>query len=366
MLNKNFIDYSVKLLIKDRTEHFFTFFIFTFIVTILSSVLFISDSIKYDLLSTLGEKDQIIVTNKKYGKYASLFEKHIDDIIQFNGVENVFGKVDGYYHFAQGEKYIHIIADDSLDDETMVISKDVKDLFNEFHYEDEINFLTINGRVTKKIDKTIDSNILSNNTIFVNSYVARQILEMDENEYSYLTVWVPNENEIDFISRKIMDIFPHVNAMQRTVLEADFRHIFYYKGGIFMIVYIVSMISFFILLKNQVSSIFGDKKREIAVLRSIGFSISDIILLKFLQNSVVSISAFLTGIIISYFFVFVLNAPILKTVFVGEGMENLVFTPFIDIRMICLMFLFTVVPYLAFIIIPSWKVAIEDISEIMK
>lgn len=366
MLNKNFIDYSIKLLIKDKTEHFFTFFIFTFIVVILSSVLFISDSIKYDLLSTIGTKDQIIVKNKRAGRYSPLYEEHIDEIIQLNGVENVFGKVDGYYRFAQGERYIHIISDDSLDDETMIISEDLKEFFKEYKYIDEFNFLTQNGKITKNIDKTITTNILSYNTIFVNSYVAREILELDENEYSYLTIYVPNENEIDFITRKVMDIYPYTEAIPRAVLEADFRHIFYYKGGIFMIVYIVSMISFFILLKNQVSAIFGDRKKEIAILRSIGFSIKDIILLKFIQNSVVSIFAFLIGVFISYIFVFILDAPLLKTIFIANGMENLSFTPVVDIRMLILMFMFTVIPYLAFILIPSWKVAIDDISEIMK
>lgn len=366
MLNKNFIDYSIKLLLKDKTEHLFSFFIFTFIVFILSSILFISDSLKYDLLSTITNKDQIIVKNTKSGKYIAIKENHIDEIIQFNGVEDVVGKVDGYYNFAQGERSIHIISDDNLDDETMIVSKDIKKLFEEFHYKDEFNFLNIEETVTLEINESIPSNILTHNTVFVNSDIARVILQMDEDEYSYLSVNVSNDNEIDFLSRKINDIFPYVTVKTKSVLESEFRHIFYYKGGIFMIVYIVAMISFFILLKNQVSSLFGSRKREIAILRSTGFAIKDIILLKFIQNSVISITAFILGIFLAYCFVFIFDAPLLKSIFIGDEMEYLTFTPFLDFRMLFIMFMFTVIPFLAFILIPSWKVAIEDISEIMK
>lgn len=366
MLNKNFIDYCIKLLLKNRTEYLFTFIIFTFIVSVLSSVLFISDSIKYDLLSNIKKDEQIIVKNTRAGKYEPLFESHLDEIIQLHGVENVEGRIDGFYNFAQGERYIRILTNDELDDEKMIVSEDIKELFKKFHYKEEFNFLTPERKITMEIANSIPSNILSHNTIFINSDMAREILQMSEDEYSYFTVFVPNENEIDFIARKIVDIFPYTIAIQDRNLQASYRHIFYYKGGLFMILYVVCLLSFLILLKNQISSLFGERKKEIAILRSIGFSIKDIILLKFIQNSVVSISAFITGIFIAYVFVFIFNAPLLKYIFLGEGMAYLEFTTFIDFRILFLMFMFTVIPYLAFVLIPAWKVAISDISEVMK
>ncbi len=366
MLNKNLLNYSIKLLLKEKSEYMFSFLIFTFIVFILSVVLFISDSIKYDLLSTLGQKDQIVLKNSKAGRYYPLYENQIDQIIQFNGVEDVVGKVDGFHHFLQAQKYIRILTDDTLDDESMIVSQDVKELLAKYHYDEEFNFLCENGRFTKNIKKVIPSTILSNNTIFLNTTSAREVLGMNDDEYSYIKIYVPNETEIDFLARKIVDLYPSVQAITKSTLQADFRHIFYYKGGIFMIVYIVAMLSFFILLKNQVSSSFGSKKREIAILRSIGFAIKDIILVKFIQNFVVAISSFVLAIFLAYCFVFIFDAPLLKNVFLGQGVENIIFTPMLDFRMLFLMFVFTVIPFLAFILIPAWKVSCDDLSEIMK
>lgn len=366
MLNKNFIDFSIKLLLKDKKEYLFVLFIFTFIVFILSSVLFISDSIKEDLLFSLKNTHQMIVKNTKAGRYIPLSEKHIDGILQINGVEDVRGKVDGYYYFSQAKKYFHIVSDDSLDDETLIISKQIQMLLKQFHYEKSMNFLTLRGVVMLPISKEISSNVISNDVMLVNTANARKILEMDDEEYSYLDVLIPNDSEIDFIGLKIADMFPHAKIISKATLLADYKHIFYYKGGIFMIIYIVAMISFFILLKHQISSVFGEKKKEIAILRSIGFAIKDIIFLKFIQNSVVAISSFILGIFIAYFYVFLFNAPLLRNIFLGSDVSYISFTPMLDFKIVFMLFIFSVIPFLASVLLPSWRIAIEDMSEVMK
>jgi len=366
MVNKNFIDFSVVLLVKDKKEYLFSFFIFTFIVFLASSVLFISDSLKHDLHLALEKQHQIIVTNTKAGKPALLSTEHVDSILQITGVDNVIGKVDGYYNFSQDRRYFHIVVDDSLDNNSMIISSEIKSILKKFHYNDEFNFLTENGIISLKITKVMDSNIISNDVVLVNTDVARKILDMYEDEYSYLDVSVPNNNEVDFIALKIVDLYPSLKVKTKNDQQSDYEHIYYYKGGIFMILYIVSMISFFILLKNQISSVFGEKKREIAILRSIGFAIKDIIHLKFIQNSIVALCSYFLGLFLAYTFVFIFDAPLLKNIFLGNDFNHITFTPSLDIRTLFLLFIFTVIPFLASILLPAWKIATEDMSEVVK
>ena len=134
-----------------------------------------------------------------------------------------------------------------------------------------------------------------------------------------------------------------------------------------MILYVIALVSFFILLKNQISLVYGEKKKEIAILRSLGFCIKDIIALKFIQNTVVSVSAYLLGVAMAYIYVFMFNAPYLRNIFLGSELENSIsFTPVIDINLLFLIFLFGVVPFLAFVILPAWKIAISDMSEAVK
>jgi putative ABC transport system permease protein len=58
-------------------------------------------------------------------------------------------------------------------------------------------------------------------------------------------------------------------------------------------------------------------KKEIGILKAVGWSIKDIIKLKIIENFIVSFMAFIIGCIFAYIFVFILNAPILKNIFIG-------------------------------------------------
>ncbi|MFT7003837.1 MAG: putative ABC transport system permease protein [Sulfurimonas sp.] len=366
MINRNFVDFSILLLLKDKKEYLFSFFIFMFIVFLATSILFISDSIKKDLFTALQEQHQIIVKNTKSGKSTLLNDEHLDSILQISGISNVVGRVDGYYDFAQNRQYFHVVVDNSLDDDSMIVSSYIKSILEKFDYKDQFNFLTEEGIIELNIVDVIKSNIISNDVVLVNSKVARNIFCIYDDEYSYLDVFVPNDNEIDYILLKIVEIYPSIKVKSKNELKSDYDYIYYYKGGIFMILYIVSMISFFILLKNQISSVFGEKKREIAIFRSIGFAIKDIILLKFIQNSVVALSSYFIGVFLAYVYVFVFDAPLLKNIFLGNDANSIIFTPSVDIKTLFLMFIFTVIPFLASILLPSWKIAAEDMSEVIK
>ena len=369
MPSKNFIDYAVVLLLKDRADHFFSFTIFSFIIFILSSVLFISDSLQYDLTQSIKSKPQIVVENTRAGRAFQMHEGYVYDVSAITGVSSVEGAVDGYYYFAQKRVWFHIIGDESLAKDEMVIGQGVQTAMAELYYNDVFNFLTEERMISVKIDKITpkSTNIISNDAIYLNPKMARLVLGLEENEYSKLYVSVPNPNEVAEIALKIVGIYPNAKATSQADAIADFRHIYYYKGGIFMILYVVAMVSFFILLKNQISLVYGEKKKEIAVLRSLGFCIKDIIALKFIQNSVVSISAYLLGVALAYVYVFFFNAPYLRTIFLGSELENSIsLTPVVDLNVLFLIFIFGVIPFLAFVIIPAWKIAISDMSEAVR
>jgi len=68
----------------------------------------------------------------------------------------------------------------------------------------------------------------------------------------------------------------------------------------------------------------------------------------------------------AYIYVFVLSAPLLKNIFIGSSEIDISFTPIVSFNILFLIFIFTVIPYLAAILLPSWKVAISDMSEAMK
>ena len=367
MINKDLYNFSIKLLKKDKSSHIFSIFIFTFIVFTLSSILFISSSIKYDLKNAINTQNEIIIYNQKAGNLTQIDDNYLDDILQITGVSNVYGKIDGYYYFDTANKYFHIISSNDISEDKMIIGNGIQEILNKYYYKEFFNFYANNKKYKINIQKilTQNTNIISNDVMILNKDIASEILQFQEDEYSYLEVQIPNDSEIDYIAQIIHEKFPNLIIKTKEQNLKDLENIFYYKGGIFMIVYIVTLISFFILLYKQISSIDSTQKKQISILRSFGFTINNIIQIKFIQNFIVAIFSYVIAICLAYIYVFIIDAPLLKNIFVGD-ISNISFTPVVDINILLIIFIFTVIPFLLCSIIPSWKVAISDINEAMK
>jgi len=368
MLNKELFNFSMKLLLKDKSSYIFSFFIFSFIVFILSSVLFISSSIKFDLTQALKSQNQITIYNQKAGHEISIDESILDEVLQITGISNVYGKIDGYYYFNSAKTYFHIVGNDDISEDKMIIGQGVKNILNQYYYKDFFNFFVDEQKYKVNIKNTLNqnANIITSNTIVLNTQIAQEILTLSEDEYSYLQVQIPNDSEIDYIVQSIQEKYPNLIVRSTSDNISNIENLFYYKGGIFMIIYIVALISFFVLLYKQISSINSVQIKQIAILRSVGFSINNIISIKFIQNFIVSVGSYIFAVCLAYIYVFILNAPILKKIFLGLDMSSISFTPIIPINILVIIFIFTVVPFLLAIIIPSWKTATTDINEAMK
>ncbi len=78
--------------------------------------------------------------------------------------------------------------------------------------------------------------------------------------------------------------------------------------------------------------------------------------------------AFIIGIIIAYIFVFILNAPILKNIFIGfSNIQNdFILNANIEFTTISPLFLFFIIPFLSAVLIPVWKISVIDANESMK
>ncbi|MBT4031222.1 MAG: ABC transporter permease, partial [Campylobacteraceae bacterium] len=85
-INLHLIEYAINSLLRSKTKSIFITTIFTLLVFLLTSIFFISNSIKYELNSTVDSLPQIIVQNIKGGKSYDIKTNIVDDIINIPGV----------------------------------------------------------------------------------------------------------------------------------------------------------------------------------------------------------------------------------------------------------------------------------------
>ena len=130
----------------------------------------------------------------------------------------------------------------------------------------------------------------------------------------------------------------------------------------------IVLATFIMILYQRYSMISSADKKEIGILRSVGWSIKDILKLKVLESFIVALAAFIIGVIIAYLYVFMLGAPVLGALFFGTSNlpVNISLTPVFDPGLFSTLFLFYMVPFISAVLIPVWKIAVIDPVESMK
>lgn len=392
MKNSVFFNFLFLLLSKHKSKHIAIFIISILIVFLTSSTLFLKNSLQKEVNTTLENQSDFVIQKINSGKTQNIPTSWIDDFISINGVTSVQQRVYGLYYFMPENIYFTIIGidffeettnknikellnilniSDFLETNSMIIGNGVKKIFDKYHYFDFYDFkLQNNNLETIKIFKDLpkEANIVANDLIIMDINLAKKILNINEDEATDIILNVPNNLERQNVKEQILLKHSNIRVLQKNELKKMYENMFNYKGGIFLILFIVVLFTFILILYQRYSMISSTDKREIGILKAVGWSIKDIIKLKIMENFIVGFMAFIIGVILAYIFIFILNAPILKNIFIGfSNIQNdFIISSNIEISSLITLFLFFMIPFLSAVLIPVWKVAIIDSTKSMK
>lgn len=386
------IGFAINSILRRGVKSFFTLFIFTALIFLLSSILFISNSMKTELGLTLKSLPQIIVQKIQAGRHTNIELKRVDKLLEFHGVKSAVPRIWGYYYFERAGVNFSVVGIDSFDKQykesftqitqnlnfdelskntSMVVGVGVKKVLSDNYYKDYFNFIKPNGELEKiTIASTFKSStsLESNDIIIMPKKMVLKIFGMNEKEATDIVLSVANPEEIPTIVEKIRNLYPDTRVITQNDLRVSYQNIFDYKSGMFLALFIVCAFTFFMIIYDKASGLSSEEKKEIGILKAIGWKIDDILKEKFYEAFIISFIAFLSAIILALFFVYTLEAPIIRDIFTGYSRLKPDFSlPFVfDFQTVALLFFLTIPLYIAAIIIPSWRVASMDADEVMR
>lgn len=392
MLNKKYINFLSLLLMSHRKKHIAISFISVVVIFIMASVLFISSSIQKDINNTLSNQADITLQKYKAGKVLNTPNAWIDEFLQIKGVSNAQGRVYGMHYYEPAGNYFMIVGVDVFDTQivktlqsltntlnikeflkkdNMIIGSGVKKHFDEYAYYDYYSFRPPDRSIQKVfIYDTFskESDIVSNDMIIMDIDLARKILGVEEGYVTDIILEIPNPLELEIIKTKLIISHFDMRIIKKEDIKKYYKNLFNYKGGVFLIFYTVVLITFLLILYQRYSMIAYVDSKEIAILRSVGWRIESVLWLKVSENLLVAIFAYLSGIIVAYFYVYILDAPLLRDIFLGYSnlTQDVSFSPNIDLAILSILFLVFVIPFVIAIIIPVWRVSIIEPSELMR
>jgi ABC-type lipoprotein release transport system permease subunit len=391
-MSRAFLYYLFLTFYKEKRVHFGIVLISTILIFLISSTLFVSSSLKTTLFSELDNQADFVIQRVKGDRLVDAPLSWQDKVEEIYGVSKVTPRVYGRYFFEDKKEYALIVGVDFLEeqsskelealtkdlnlkeflaDKNMVVGAGVKEYLKSHFYSKDYSFLNTKGEFVKvKIYKTLNKNssLFSNNLIIVPIDLAREILGVDEDYVTDFMLNVPNDDERDNVYTKLSSLYFDILVTSKKDIKKGYENLFNYKGGFFMVLFLLSLVTFILILYYRYTIIFYSQKRVIGIYRAIGWSIKDIIKLKTLESFMIVIVAFIIGVSLGYIYTFIFDAPLIKSIFIGSS--NLVdygkLEPVVDFRVISSIFLLFATPFMAASIVPVWKIAITNPKEAMR
>lgn len=376
MKSSVFINLIFLLLHKQKTKYISIFILATLTIFLLSTVIFIKSSLQNEILKTLESHNDFIIQREFGGRIFDIENQLEDKLRNIYGVKNITKRVYGRYKFLSEDVYFTIIGVDfsnlnkelknlglqNISNDEMIVGFEVDNLLKKYKYTNYYDFFLPNKEIKKvKIAKVLEkeSNIISSDIIILDINLARDILGINRDFSTNIAFDVPNELERANIKQKLQRLDLDLNIIQKEDILKKYETIFNYKGGVFLILYLVVLFAFIMILYQRYSQVSINERKQIAIFKAIGYSVRDIIKIKMSENFVVAFVSYLFGVLLAYFFVFILNAPILKNIFIDfSNIKNdFIIYPYIEFSTFVTLFLFFMVLFLSSVLIPVWKIS---------
>jgi ABC-type lipoprotein release transport system permease subunit len=387
-INLYLLEYALGVLKREKFKSLFLVSILSILVALLSSVFFITNSIKYELNATLDALPKIIVQNTRASKLTEIQESIADKLLDLEGVVSVNARIWGYYKFEKAGVYFTLVGVDEfedsytqtlseinknarLNDSNMLVGEGVLKILQENYYEDYFNFIKPDGSIKRvAIAGSFHTklNLEANDMIVMKKDLLQEIFAIPQGYASDIVLEVANLKEIPTIAVKIKQLLPNARVITRDDLKLSYENIFNYKGGVFLALFLVSIFTFFIIVYDKLSGLSSTQTKEIGVLKAVGWKVSDLLKEKFYEAFIISATSYLLGVLMALIFVYIFNAPYLSDIFIGYSdlKPDLDIAFVFDFKTLFLVFFLSVPVYIAATIIPAWKVATQDADEIMR
>ena len=369
---KNIIDFTLSSLLRRKGKNTALIFVYTLVVFMLGSVLFFTHSIKREASIILKDAPEMIVQRMVAGRHELIPVSYMDKIREIRGVSSVKGRLWGYYYDPiVGANYTLIVPEDGqVSPGKIVIGEGISRTRLAFE-GDTLEFKTSGGAVINlEIKNTISprSQLISSDLILISEEDFRRLFGGSKDYATDLTLQVKNPRELTTIAVKIAELLPDTRQILRDEILRTYDAVFNWRGGIMIVILVGALLAFMIFAWDKASGLSLEEKREIGILKAIGWETSDVILMKFWEGMVVSLSSFLSGVLLAYAHVFFTSSILFEPVLKGWAVlyPQFKITPFIDASQVAALFFLTVVPYTVATIIPSWRAATVDPDSVMR
>jgi ABC-type lipoprotein release transport system permease subunit len=377
------LEYALSSLWRRRHKSAAIVLVYAFTIAVLGSVLLLTEALRTEASRLLAAAPELIVQNLRAGRHELIPIDYAERIRAIPGVSSVRPRTWGYYYDAlTGANYTLLGLAEEPEDLTLVAGR-----FPSSPGEIAIGAGVARARQAEAGDEMVlgdggsdgaaftvvgvfraEADLLTHDLVVFREEELRAFFAFPSDRATDIAVQVHNPQEVETVAGKIKSLFPDSRPITRTEMARTYDAVFNWRSGILLTLFASALIAFCILAWDKATGVSAEERREIGILKAVGWETGDILELKFWEGAAVSLSAFLLGLTAAMLHVFHGGAALLRPVLQGWSVlfPPLRPVPTIDLYQIFILGFLTVAPYVACTVVPSWKAAVTDPDSVMR
>jgi ABC-type lipoprotein release transport system permease subunit len=370
--HRNIIDFALSSLGRRWKKNLALTLVYAFTVFTLASVIFFTEAVKREARAVLQGAPEIVVQRLMAGRHEMIPEGYIGTLQNITGVGKVKGRLWGYYFEpSTGANYTIVASGDPpLGAGTIAVGQGVSRTL----HAAEGDLIPLKGAdgayMSFEVARVFShaSELVSADLIEMPAGDLRVLFGIPEGVYTDLTLKVRNERELVVVADKIRRLLPDTRPILRDEILRTYDSLFDWRSGLLLVIFAGAVAAFITFAWDKATSLSMEERREIGVLKAVGWETSEVIAMKAWEGIAISLTAFFGGTLLAYVHVFFSSVLLFEPVLKGWAVlyPRFQLVPHIDPYQMLSLFFLTVVPYTVATVIPSWNAATVDPDSIMR
>ena len=369
---RHLIDFTASSLARRMGKSLSLLVVYTLLVFVLASVALYTHALRNEATRVLAGTPEIVLQRLIAGRHDLVPPGYIEKIGRIRGVQKIEGRLWGYYYDSvlKANYTFMVPADREIAPGEIVVGPALERT-RELSAGNGVSFRAYTGALHTFIVAEVlphESELVSADLVLMNEADFRRFFAYPAGHHTDVALWVANPLEVRNVGVKLLDALPDSRPILREEVLRTYASIFDWREGMMLALLSAAILAFGIFAWEKAAGLSAEEKREIGILKAIGWETGDVIAMKFWEGFLVSLLAFLVGYVAAYVHVFhfdfTLFAPVLK----GWAVlyPSFALTPQIDGLQVATLFVFTVLPYTAATLVPIWRAATTDPDTVMR
>ena len=366
------IDYTLAALARRRSYNLGLLAVYGLLVFMLSSVMLFTHALRQEAARVLAHSPEIVLQHLIAGRHDLIPPGYLDRIGKLRGVSTIEARLWGYYYdpVVQANMTFMVAPDRALGEREIIIGPALArartlahgNLISWRAYDGSVHTFTVTDILPYA------SELMSADLVLLSESSFRAFFNYPDGHFTDIAVSVRNPREVRTVATRLADALPDARPILREEVLRTYASLFDWRQGLVFAIMSGSLLAFAILAWHKAAGLSAEERREIGILKAIGWETGDVLSMKVWEGVLISLSAFIGGYLLAYVHVFHLGGALFRPVLQGWAVLYPSFSlpPEIDALQVFTLFLLTVVPYTAAVLVPGWRAAITDPDTVMR